>query len=895
MNKKKAFKVATSSAIAAAAFVAANPAQAATSSQAESLVKDAEQLAGALKWAISVEGSATVDYPNMEVFNATKDARDKAAAAVKSLSGTQKYVLQARLDADVNLHINRAVAFIDAVTSGKKIEEKAAALESELEAGISNDTVGAYHTLTEEIRKQAVLLYRVYGKSTRDAILDTYKAPAEGLLDEALYPVSVKIELNRLAAAISSDDLTEANKRYANVTAWLPNVSDSSLKSDLTAELNSLETGYEALKGDPISVNPSPAPSVPSADVKVVTVGDEVEYTLTARNADGTVAKNAAVDIKLVDPSAVSVSADGTVVFADSTPADNFADLQVSHSDARINSVNGLSTGINAAGNEVDHFSTGASGTVTFTVKATKAVTAVPVMFVDNGNDDEISLSVENKPTEGVAVGAVAKWLPKEAGIDAYKQGTVVEVNKAEGWYTLDLDGDSYGDVLAKFDNNDRYRYLEVGATVDGGLTRSQFEAHLSEGDLVDFTYNTDSQGVTIHSIQEDKIGAVSNLKAVVSGSNAIVTFDKVGNFNVEGYMVERTVKSATGAVVDQTTFNTPILQSAKGEFVDTGLGNFSSSHSVTYTVYAVDADGYGQFYGEGVKATSNAVTPPVKADLAAPVLVGNALTDTSADNTLDGILNQGDVFTLEFDDTLSAVASNATLQVTDTDGTVSSITNGKNATFTVTGNKLQVKITGDLENTVTGGVNKLSVPFAITNASGISDDAGHAWVPGDKDAAHRFVGDADLNTAGYQAAVSTAFAHLIDLSAVNFTDVDGDGKLSSADKVSLTFASANDALASAKAITLVDAAGNNVVLDVTEAVSDAGNDGVTNVTSAMSPDNRTVTFTIGSDLDVHNSAGDDGRISLSSDIYVTSTAGFVGANSGLVFDIRGDINNKVN
>jgi SbsC C-terminal domain len=887
MNKKKAFKVATSTAIAAAAFVAANPAQAATSSQAETLVKDAEQLAGALKWAISVEGSATVDYPNMEVFNATKDARDKAQAAVKSLSGTQKYVLQARLDSNVNLHIDRAVAFIDAVTSGKKIEEKAADLEMKLDKGINNDTVSAYHTLTEEIRKQATLLYRVYGKSTRDAILATYKAPAEGLLDEAKYPVSVKMELNRLDSAIDANDKAEAMKRYENIKAWLPMVKDADLKATLSSEFASLETSYRALVDTGVIVDP--APNVPSTEVEVVTVGDEVKYTLTAYNADGTLAKDTAVDIKLVDPSAVTVKSDGTVVFKDTDPADNLADLDLAQADATISKLNGLAHNQKT----VDHFSTGESGKVTFTVKSGTAVSAVPVMFVDKYNDDQISLSVDNTPTEGVAIGKTAKWLPKEAKVDSYKMGTVVEVNKAEGWYTLDLNGNGYADVLAKFDNNDRFRYLEVGATVDGGLTRAQFEAHLSVGDQVDFTYNPDTAGVTIHSIQEDKVGAVTNLEAKVSGSDAVVTFDKVGNFNVEGYMVERTVKNSKGAVVSQTKFDRPILQSEAGVFVDKGFGDIDSSLTVTYTVYAVDAEGSTEFYAYGVKATSNAINPPAKADTKAPVLTGNALTDTSSNNTLDGILNQGDVFTLEFDDALSAVASNATLHVTDTDGTVSTITNGKNATFTVNGSKLQVKITGDLENTVTGGVNKLSVPFAITNASGIKDDAGHAWVPGDKDAAHRFLGDADLNTAGYQAAVSSQFKHLIDLSMVDFVDVDNDGKLSKADKVSLTFADANDAIASAKAITLVDAAGNNVVLDTTEAVSDSGNDGVTSVTAAMSNNNRTVTFTIGNDIDVHNSAGNDGWINLAEKVWVTSTEGFMGANSGLVFDVRGDENNE--
>ena len=70
-------------------------------------------------------------------------------------------------------------------------------------------TEKAYHDLSSEIRKQAILLYRVYGKSTRDAILDKYKSPGEKARESTKPVISVKMEIDQLHKSIAINENKE--------------------------------------------------------------------------------------------------------------------------------------------------------------------------------------------------------------------------------------------------------------------------------------------------------------------------------------------------------------------------------------------------------------------------------------------------------------------------------------------------------------------------------------------------------------------------------------------------------------------------------------------------------------------------------------------------------------
>jgi SbsC C-terminal domain len=233
---KKALLSLLSFAIVLALFAGGNSASAATYTEAEKLVKTAEGYAGTLKWEISYENTKTIKYPNMKVYNQTKDALQKAQTAVNSLSsGTKKTALQTRLNDNVKLHLTRAAAYIDAITAGEKIKTKQIALKENLTEGYFDETTEElYHSLSFEIRKQAILLYRVYGKSTRDAILAKYKAPAETVRNEASIPVTILMDLNKAEAASTTADREAA---FTSAINWLSKVDNDSYYDSLYYEL----------------------------------------------------------------------------------------------------------------------------------------------------------------------------------------------------------------------------------------------------------------------------------------------------------------------------------------------------------------------------------------------------------------------------------------------------------------------------------------------------------------------------------------------------------------------------------------------------------------------------------------------------------------------------------
>ncbi|MGE6487609.1 hypothetical protein [Paenisporosarcina sp. NPDC076898] len=201
--------------VVASVFTPFTNAEASTVSKAESLVRTAEQHAGALKWQISVELTKEVKYPDMKIFNLTKDAYLKAKQEIARTNTKDKAVLQKRLEANVGVHYSRATGYIDAITTGKKIVDKTTQFNKLYAANPTSDlTEASYHALSREIRKQATLLYRVYGNSTRNAILVKYKSPGEKALQSSINIVSAKMQLDTLNGLITkkADQATvEAN------------------------------------------------------------------------------------------------------------------------------------------------------------------------------------------------------------------------------------------------------------------------------------------------------------------------------------------------------------------------------------------------------------------------------------------------------------------------------------------------------------------------------------------------------------------------------------------------------------------------------------------------------------------------------------------------------------
>ncbi|SES44396.1 hypothetical protein [Psychrobacillus sp. OK032] len=188
---------------------------AASLSETEKLVQKAENAATALKWEISLEHRKTlytdpIALPNMNLYNATKRASQLAFNAINTLPAKEKVKLTKRMESNVDIHFNRAMAYIDAVRSGQKIAVKTSDLNDAYRLNpLGTQTEKAYHDLSSEIRKQAILLYRVYGKSTRDAILEKYKSPGEKARQSSMYVISAKIEIDQFQRSIANNKTKE--------------------------------------------------------------------------------------------------------------------------------------------------------------------------------------------------------------------------------------------------------------------------------------------------------------------------------------------------------------------------------------------------------------------------------------------------------------------------------------------------------------------------------------------------------------------------------------------------------------------------------------------------------------------------------------------------------------
>ncbi|QED49671.1 hypothetical protein [Cytobacillus dafuensis] len=248
--KKKAIKIAASTAVAASAFVAAAPVNKADAAvNLDQIVQDAQNAGTVLKWAISVEGSADYVTRPYAQYNAAKKAIDAADKALKGASASDKLKYEARLT-DPKIQVKRAQAYIDAITSSEKIKELTANLNAAVKSDDIEKVETAYHKATAEYRKQSALLDRVYGQSTRDGIRNAVKPALEKLVAELKNDVTVNMLAKGAAADVKAGKTAEAGKKIAeaqaildaNVLKW-----ETSLQKSVDDVLTSLPLGVTSV------------------------------------------------------------------------------------------------------------------------------------------------------------------------------------------------------------------------------------------------------------------------------------------------------------------------------------------------------------------------------------------------------------------------------------------------------------------------------------------------------------------------------------------------------------------------------------------------------------------------------------------------------------------------
>lgn len=210
MNSKT--KIIISSALAASAIVSVSSSQQVdAATNIDGLVSEAQKAGTVLKWAISIEGTADGVTQPWTQFNTAKKTIDKAEAALKVVSYSDKLKYEALL-VEPKTQLQRAQGYLDAITASAKIEAKTKALSEAVRTNNLEQVESAYHAMTAEFRKQTILLDRVYGQSTRDKIRNVVKGPAEQLINSLKNDVTVHMYIKSAAEQLRVGKYVDADR-----------------------------------------------------------------------------------------------------------------------------------------------------------------------------------------------------------------------------------------------------------------------------------------------------------------------------------------------------------------------------------------------------------------------------------------------------------------------------------------------------------------------------------------------------------------------------------------------------------------------------------------------------------------------------------------------------------
>lgn len=283
MSKKKAIKLATASAIAASAFVAANPNASEAATNVDAVVSQAKAQMRNAYYTYSHTVTNTGQFADIKAvyaeYNKAKKAYADAVALVKKAGGANKDAYLADLDATYEVYItSRVIPYIDAYNYAVKLDEMRKELQAAVDAKDLAKVEELYHKISYELKSRTVILDRVYGQTTRDLLRSQFKAAAQQLRDSLIYDVTVSMKLKAAEEATNKGDLAAAEKALAEAQDALTKA--TAFKADLTTKQATVKAAYEA------KVTPK-VESVSANNLKniVVKFNKEVEKkTITSSN-----------------------------------------------------------------------------------------------------------------------------------------------------------------------------------------------------------------------------------------------------------------------------------------------------------------------------------------------------------------------------------------------------------------------------------------------------------------------------------------------------------------------------------------------------------------------------------------------------------------------------------
>lgn len=248
MDKKKAIKLATASAVAASAFVAANPNASEAATNVASVVSQAKAQFKNAYYAYS-QVTSTGQFADINKvyaeYNKAKKAYADAVALVKKAGGANKDALLADLDATYNEYVaKRVVTYLDAYNYAVKLDAMRKDLQAAVDAKDLAKAEDLYNKISYELKKRTVILDRVYGQTTRDLLRSQFKAAAQQLRDSLMYDITVSVKLKAAEEATNKGDLAAADAALKAAQDALAKA--TAFKTELTAKQATVQAAYEA-------------------------------------------------------------------------------------------------------------------------------------------------------------------------------------------------------------------------------------------------------------------------------------------------------------------------------------------------------------------------------------------------------------------------------------------------------------------------------------------------------------------------------------------------------------------------------------------------------------------------------------------------------------------------
>jgi hypothetical protein len=746
--KKKAIKIAASAAVAASAFAAAAPAQQADAAvNVDQLALDAQNAGTVLKWAISVEGSADFTTRPYDAYNAAKATIAKVENAIKGLSTSEKVKYEAKL-VEPKIQVKRAQAYIDAITSSEKIQDLTSGLKSAVNSEDLDKVETAYHKATAEYRKQAKLLDRVYGQTTRDGIRNAVKPALEKAVADLQHDVTVKMALDKASELIEDKEYAKAASYVAEAEKYLATAKNfkSELKSSLEDVVESMPltvTSVSVLNDTTLVVSLNKEVVAVAASEFTFNNGlvatsaklgsDKKTVTLTTTKQEAGKAYTISYkegSVQFTTPTVSgNVTVDQTEVHAETTESialvttfktkqgtNNNNPVKVTvPTDYKVISINGNAATIASGGNDIV---TPIDGKIVLGVTAnatTTPATGKKIKFeqLSGANNGEVEETKES--------GKLNFYVLDTAQTFTTTTGVVEYVDSANNYFVAN--------------SGNKYKLKATGYVYQGTdnsvLSLDVFKSKLSKGDIVTGEFVKD--GATVLKLALDKVDSaefkleqelVANTNAFRVAGNTI-TFSGKGEAGKVISIYNTTKALAVGAT---TADKLPLAQTR----VDSN-GKWEVTVAVDPTITAGtafsarQATSVNEIAPEYVLNLAGATTPLLvkagefKANGVAPAATLSGAADESLNGdkftyTIDGAY--GDKVVVTDKDT-------TTIKLVDGDLTVATFTNGVNNTKIKKESDSTFSITFGQPVSISGGDGKLTGSLSVNDLTGVENEYG--------------------------------------------------------------------------------------------------------------------------------------------------------------------------